>query len=121
MKRKLLMKLVTKHFQEAQDVNLTVPMHRVVVVDCSGSMGGELPKLRTHLKNKLASMVEPQDVMSLIWFSSKGEAGFIFQNMKISSATDLQKIHNAIDRFLVPVGLTGLKTPLEMVLKLASE
>ena len=113
------MKLVTKHFDDTQTKDIVVPMQRIVVVDCSGSMYGELPKLRTQLKNKLPTMVAPEDTLTLIWFSSRGECGTIFENLNIATAQDLQAVNNAIDRFLVARGLTGFKDPLEKVVELA--
>jgi hypothetical protein len=113
------MKLVTNHFEEKQSQNIVIPMHRVIVVDCSGSMYGELPKLRTHLKNKLPTLVAPEDTMTLIWFSSAGDCGTIFENLEISTAQDLQSVNTTIDRFLVARGLTGFKDPLEKVIQLA--
>jgi len=113
------MKLVTKHFEDKAEVAVVIPMHRIVVVDCSGSMYGELPKLRNHLKNKLPTLVEPEDTLTLIWFSSRGDCGTIFENLQISTAKDLQSVNTAIDRFLVARGLTGFKDPLEKVVQLA--
>lgn len=113
------MKLVTKHFEEKADVSVVIPMQRIVVVDCSGSMYGELPKLRTQLKNKLPTMVAPDDTLTLIWFSSRGECGTIFENLNITNAKDLQAVNTAIDRFLVARGATGFKDPLEKVVELA--
>lgn len=113
------MKLVTKHFDKTLARDVKVPMKRVVVVDCSGSMSGELPKLRTHLKNKLPTMVAPEDTISLIWFSGRNEAGFIFQDLQINSALDLATVNTAIDRFLKPIGLTGFKEPLNLVVSMA--
>jgi hypothetical protein len=113
------MKLVTKHFDENQTTDIAIPMQRIVVVDCSGSMYGELPKLRTQLKNKLPTMVAPDDTLTLIWFSSRGECGTIFENLNITNAKDLQAVNTAIDRFLVARGATGFKDPLEKVVELA--
>lgn len=115
------MKLETKYFETEATREVKMPMRRVVVVDCSYSMSGELPKLRTHLKNKLPTMVEPEDTLSLIWFSSKGQAGFIFKDLEINSASDLAAVNSAIDRFLKPVGLTGFKDPLELVMQQATD
>lgn len=96
---------------------IAIPTHRIMVVDCSGSMSGELPKLRKQLKNKLTLMVEPNDSLSIIWFSGSGQCGVVFDDIQISSAADLSKVHTAIDRFLVPVGLTAFTPPLEKVLE----
>jgi Mg-chelatase subunit ChlD len=91
-----------------------VPTHHVVSVDISGSMYGVLSELRRHLKNKLASLVGPQDTVSLIGFSGRNECYLIADSCPINNGGDLKALHTAIDRFLQPTGLTGFKAPLEM-------
>lgn len=97
------------------------PVNHIIAIDISGSMYGDLPKLRTHLKNKLATLVNPLDTVSLIWFSGKAEAGTLVEAMKIYGVKDLSKLHTAIDRYLVPTGLTGFKDPLKEVEKLVDK
>lgn len=96
-------------------------MHRIMVADCSGSMYSELKKLRLHLKNKLPTMVLPGDTLSIVWFSGKGQCGVLFQNIEISTLQDISKVNDAIDRYLVDVGLTCFTDPLEKVLKIVQE
>lgn len=91
-----------------------VPTHHVVSVDISGSMYGVLSELRRHLKNKLASLVGPQDTVSLIGFSGRSQCYLIADSCPINNGGDLQALHTAIDRFLQPTGLTGFQAPLEM-------
>lgn len=91
-----------------------VPTHHVVSIDISGSMYGVLSELRRHLKNKLASLVGPQDTVSLIGFSGRNQCYLIADSCPINNGGDLQALHTAIDRFLQPTGLTGFKAPLEM-------
>lgn len=110
------MKLVTKYVAKAAvaaEVESTT--NRIVIVDCSGSMYSELPKLRTQLKNKLPTLVKPNDSLTLIWFSGKNEFGVIFEDIEISSVKDLTGINQAIDRFLTAQGLTGFTQPLQEV------
>lgn len=95
------------------------PTNRIMVVDCSGSMGGELPKLRTHLKNKLPTMIQPQDTLTIIWFSGRGQCGTLFEAIKLDNLQDIQKVNTAIDRYLTPVGLTAFTQPLKDVLTLS--
>lgn len=92
-----------------------LPLHHIVVTDVSGSMYGDLPALRKHLKNKLLSLVGADDTLSLVWFSGKGQCGILQEGIRIANLTDLTSVHNAIDRFLVPQCLTGFKEPLELV------
>jgi hypothetical protein len=89
------------------------PIHHAFVVDCSGSMYGDLPDLRTHLKNKLASLVGVNDTVSIIWFSGRGQFGTLIEAMKVNGVADLSALHTAVDRFLQPVGLTGFTEPLQ--------
>ena len=91
------------------------PVHHIIVTDISGSMYSDLPDLRTHLKNKLATLVGPNDTVSLVWFSGRGQFGTIVEAMKVNGVADLSSLHTAIDRFLVPTGLTGFKEPLQEV------
>lgn len=91
------------------------PVNHIIAIDISGSMYSDLPKLRTHLKNKLATLVNPSDTISLVWFSGKNEAGTLVEGMKIHGVKDLSNLHAAIDRYLVPTGLTGFKDPLNEI------
>lgn len=91
------------------------PVHHIIVTDISGSMYSDLPELRVHLKNKLATLVGPNDTVSLVWFSGRGQFGTIVEAMKVNGVADLSSLHTAIDRFLVPTGLTGFKEPLQEV------
>lgn len=81
-------------------------------------MSGELPKLRLHLKNKLPTMILPQDSLTLIWFSGRNQCGVLFEGIKLETLADVSKINNLIDRYLVPVGMTSFKEPLHEVLSL---
>lgn len=92
------------------------PTNHIVVVDCSGSMSGELPKIRTHLKNKIPTLVKPDDTLTVIWFSGKNEYGVLFERVEVHGLVDLSNINSTIDRYLTTVGLTGFKQPLEEVL-----
>jgi Mg-chelatase subunit ChlD len=105
---------VQKREIAAAVVTTIVPTHHVVSVDISGSMYGALSELRRHLKNKLASLVGPQDTVSLIGFSGRSQCYLIADSCPINNGGDLQALHTAIDRFLQPTGLTGFQAPLEM-------
>jgi hypothetical protein len=108
------------HKIDKPEVKKDQSVNRIVVVDVSGSMSNDLPKLRQHLKNKLPSLVSPKDSLSLVWFSGRNECGTIFENIKIATATDLSTINAAIDRFLKPIGATGFVSPLEEVKRIIS-
>lgn len=87
-------------------------VHHVAVVDCSGSMYGELPALREQLKTELKSLLREGDLLSVLWFSGRGESGVLLEAERVATLVDLQRVHAAIDRWLRPIGLTGFKEPL---------
>lgn len=110
------MKLVSFPVSQAYTIPTEpVPTNRILCLDCSGSMSSELPKIRTMLKNKLPTMILPQDTLTIIWFSGKNQCGALFEGTKLETLQDIQRVNTAIDRFLVPIGATGFKSPLELV------
>jgi hypothetical protein len=96
-------------------------VHRIFAIDCSGSMSSELPRIRTQLKTKLPQLTNVGDTVSLIWFSSKGEAGILQEAVEIRSVTDFSNLNSAIDKWLRPVGLTGFVDPLKLVNSIAKK
>jgi len=94
------------------------PTNHVLVVDVSGSMSDSLPKMRQHIKNNFATLVKLQDTISIIYFSSKGEYGVVFENETITSLKDLLFLQKTVDHFLKPIGLTGFKEPIQEAIQL---
>jgi hypothetical protein len=94
------------------------PVHHIISIDISGSMYSDLPELRTHLKNKLATLVGANDTVSIVWFSGRGQCGTLVEAMKVNGVADLSSLHTAIDRFLQPTGLTGFTEPLQEMEKI---
>jgi hypothetical protein len=90
-------------------------VNHIVVIDCSGSMSWDLPKIRAQLKSKLPKLMGKDDTITIIWFSGRGQCGILLEAEAVASLTDLQAVNRAIDRWLQPVGLTGFKEPLEKV------
>jgi len=88
------------------------PVNHIAVIDCSGSMYSDLPKIRQQMKNKLPKLLKENDTISIVWFSGRGQYGTLIEGEKVAGLTDLQQIHGAIDRWLKCVGLTGFKEPL---------
>lgn len=86
----------------------------VVCVDVSGSMFSVLRQLRESLKNKLSAIIEPADTLSIIWFSGKGEAGFVFEDYRITSPQSLEQAKKGIDRYLTAQCLTAFDRPIEL-------
>ncbi len=95
-----------------------VPTNHLLVIDCSGSMGYELPKIREQLKRKLPKLLGDKDTVSIIWFSGREQTGVLLEAEPVATLTDLKDVENAIDRWLRPTGMTGFKEPLEEVSKL---
>lgn len=92
------------------------PTNHIIVVDCSGSMYGDIDKIRQHLKNKIPTLVKKDDTLTVIWFSGRNQYGVLFEGAEVHGLIDLTQINATIDRFLNTVGTTGFKQPLEEVL-----
>lgn len=92
-----------------------VAVNHLIVIDISGSMYSDLPELRLQLKNKLATLVQEQDTVSILWFSGRGQYGVVVEALEIRNIADLSDLHQAIDRYLKPMGLTGFREPLQEV------
>lgn len=91
------------------------PTNHIAVIDCSGSMSYELPKIREQLKKKLPKLLKEGDTLSMIWFSGRGEYGALLEGEPVPTLKDLNDVNKQLDRWLRPVGLTGFKEPLEQV------
>ena len=97
------------------------PSNHVIVVDISYSMCYALPKLRQHLKENLPSLVKPEDTISILYFSSRGDFGTVFAGRQVSNASDLSELGKLIDRFLQPTGCTGFVEPLKLAIETAND
>lgn len=89
------------------------PTDHVLVIDCSGSMSSDLPRMRQQIKSKLPTLVGEADTVSIVWFSGRSEFGTLVDAAPIRTLKDLSSINTAVDRFLRPVGLTGFKEPFQ--------
>lgn len=102
-------------------VETVLPTNHIFVADVSYSMYNALPKIREHLKQNLARLVKPEDTVSILYFSSRGEYGPVFVGEKVNSIQDLSNVHQAIDRFLKPIGCTGFVEPLKLAIDTAEQ
>jgi hypothetical protein len=102
-------------------VQVRPPVNHMIVLDCSGSMAGDLPRIREQLKRKVPMILQKEDTLSIIWFSGKGQFGILLEAEPVSTLADLQEVNRAIDRWLQPVGMTGFKEPLLAVAELAKK
>ena len=95
-----------------------VATNHIAVIDCSGSMYGDLPQIREQLKNRLPKLLKENDTISIVWFSGRGQFGTLIEAEPVATLADLQEVNKAIDRWIKSIGLTGFKEPLEEVGKL---
>ena len=95
---------------EKKEVKLSA--HHSFIIDCSGSMYEELPAIRRDLHNKIATMLKPEDSVTIMWFSGKNEYGVLIEDYQIKSATSLGKVKELINKYLTPQGLTAFEGPL---------
>lgn len=86
----------------------------IFAIDVSGSMYHELPKMRQQLKNKIPDLIGVNDTISIIWFSGRSQAGILKEGVKVQNLIDIQQLNDAIDRFLVPIGLTAFLPPVQL-------
>jgi hypothetical protein len=110
--------LVSKQVNANDVVEIDKSINHIVVVDCSGSMYGELPKIRTQLKNKLPSLMRDGDTISIIWFSGTNDAGILKEEVEVRSLKTLDDLNKAIDRWLVADCLTAFLKPLQLTKEL---
>lgn len=117
---KNFVKLDENYYLISQEVNSTATVevakktNHIFVVDVSGSMSGDLPLIRTQLKNKLSNLMKEGDTISIVWFSGNRDAGILKEEVEVKSLKTLTDLHDAIDRWLRPIGLTAFQKPLEL-------
>ena len=109
--------LVNKQVNVNDVVEIDKPISHIFVIDCSGSMSSDLPKIRQQLKNRLPNMRIGDDV-SIIWFSGRNDAGILKEEVEVKSLKTLTDLNNAIDRWLVPDCLTAFLKPLQLTKEL---
>lgn len=93
--------------------------NHVYLVDVSGSMSYDLPKIRQQLKNIISVVAQPQDTFTLIWFSGKGQCGVVFESVPVTDIATVQMLHQAIDKWIKPIGLTGFVDPINLSMTIA--
>lgn len=97
------------------------PKECIFLVDVSGSMYGDLPYLREEFKNKIVTSLNEGDTLSIIYYSSNGDYGYILKRFKYNGDIDsLTKAQKSID-MLRDRNLTGFVDPLNLAVDLAKE
>lgn len=107
--------LVSQEVNSTATVEVAKKTNHILVVDVSGSMSWELPKIRTQLKNKLSNLMKEGDTISIVWFSGSRESGILKEEIEVKSLKTLSDLNDAIDKWLHPVGLTAFLKPLQLV------
>lgn len=105
--------VVNPEQQKEQIVDLST--QHIFVIDCSGSMSGELSTIRKDLFNKISTVLKPSDSVTIIWFSGRNQYGVILEDYNVHSNIALEKVREIINKYLTPQGLTAFKQPLEEV------
>ena len=95
--------------------------HYIFALDLSGSMSSSISSLKSDLKNKISTMISPKDYLSIIYFSGKNQAGIILEKYNISDPDGLTNAHQAIDRWVMPMGLTAFEKPLNIAKELTNK
>lgn len=91
--------------------------HHIFVIDCSGSMSSELSTIRRDLFNKISTVLKPKDSTTIIWFSGKNQFGVVIEDYMVNGPISLEKLRDAINKYLTPQGLTAFKQPIDEVKK----
>jgi len=114
-------KLSENYFLTTQEINSEVTVevakktNHIFVVDVSYSMYQDLPLIKTQLKNKLSNIMREGDTITIVWFSGSRDCGILKEEVEVKSLKTLTDLHDAIDRWLRPVGCTAFAQPLELV------
>lgn len=111
-----------KRYQFKQDNVPTqeTPTHYLYLVDVSGSMYSDLPKLRESFKNKLSTSLQQKDKLTIIYYSTNGQYGYLLKNYTYEGIQSLNQAQGAIDK-LQTIGLTGFVDPLKLAVSLMRE
>ena len=109
----LAQQVIKPEQQKEQVVDLST--QHIFVIDCSGSMSGELSTIRKDLFNKISTILKPSDSVTIIWFSGRNQYGVILEDYTVHTNIALEKVREIINKYLTPQGLTAFKQPLEEV------
>jgi len=96
-----------------------VPTDHIYVIDCSGSMYNDLPKVANQVKRKLPKSLKATDTLTVIWFSGRGQCGVLLEAEPVATLTDLKKVEEAVDRWIRVQGMTGFKEPIVLAKEVA--
>ena len=107
--------LITQEINSNTTTEVAKSINHLIIIDVSGSMSHDLPEIRKNLKNKISNLIKgEEDTISIIWFSGRNDAGILKEEVHVNSLKQLNDLNNAIDKFLMPIGLTAFTKPLEL-------
>jgi hypothetical protein len=69
--------------------------------------------MRAQLKNRIPEIVSEDDTVTIIVFSGKGECTTLKEFVKIKDTQSLIELNKAIDKYMVPIGMTCFLDPVE--------
>jgi len=107
--------LVSQQVNSEETIDVSKSTNHIFVVDVSYSMYQDLPLIKTQLKNKLSNLMREGDTISIVWFSGSRDCGVLKEEVEVKSLKTLTDLHDAIDKWLRPVGCTAFAQPLELV------
>ena len=105
---------VAEHEIKKEQVTVTEvrqPVNHIFCCDISGSMWDELPPMRKQLKNRLASIINDEDTVTIIAFADGEDCFVLKEKVHCSNAAELAELHKAIDKYLTPMGCTDFLEP----------
>lgn len=97
------------------------PIHNIFCCDISGSMWDELPQMRTQLKNRISSIVGEDDTITIIAFAGTGDCFVLKEKVHVNNLTELKELHDAIDKYLRPMGCTDFVEPCKASAKIMAD
>lgn len=114
------MKITNK--EGGQVVAHRAPTHFIFVKDNSGSMYGSIENMKKDVKNNLAQLIEKDDTVSIITFSSSYDVQVAIANWDVKEiAKDTEAFNKVIDKHVYARGATCFNKPLEQAMKVIGE
>lgn len=107
-----------KNTDITDEVKTRLPLNHVFCCDISGSMWSSLPKMREQLKNRLSSIVEDGDTITIIAFADAEDCVVLKDHVNCSNSRELNELHRAIDKYLVDQGCTDFLEPISRTINL---
>lgn len=95
-------------------------VNHIWLLDRSGSMSRELPRLIEDLKLKHGEL-NPEDTLSFGYFSSEGMYRFVFKGLKLTSEEDHNKLDQELNKYKQSLSLTCFSEILQDSLNVIQE